>query len=376
LNLDPEAANYSSIELGSGNHSYSPNDADLSPDGSMLALSFPDGSVELWCLDGQQSVAVPPDSTHCNDTSMGLVRFLNASTYTTTCGWFVNAYSLNGTWQWSRNLRHESVIIESIDVSDDGRIVVARFARPEVAVWDTWTNQTLYLPLGEDWDRRVSISADGTVVGAQGQSARFFSIDVGNMSYEILADIPKHGEAVACKNTAAVAVGRDVYSSQGQRPITMLNLTTNLSSQVNSTPSNRTDFKVDSSYQSARLFASPNCFFVASISTFRWLVGAPNETLGAWSVPVIAISDTRSLNVTASFVAGTPGPEAPSRPSTLPNGSNWVVQVFPQDDGGAIAVSSNHWSASWYPGVAIWVTIALPSAVAPVFKSSDSLTVD
>jgi len=75
-------------------------------------------------------------------------------------------------------------------------------------------------------------------------------------------------------------------------------------------------------------------------------------------------------------VAGAPGPEASSRPSTLPNGSNWVVQVFPQDDGGAIAVSSNHWSASWHPGVEIWVTIAGPFSVAPVFKSSDSWTVD
>jgi hypothetical protein len=359
-----------SVGLSVIGRAVSPDDADLNALNDRVAVSYPDGTIEVWWLNGTLSARFSNTVMTCGDRA-GLVRFLGNDALLTTCDTTVIAFGLDGSFRWSRDLRHQSAFIESLDVSADGNIIAVRFAQPEVRVWDRASNNSAFIPVDDAFQRLIDLSEDGRTLAVTGQSAKFYSVDASAGTYARLAEVHSKGEAALCAGGATGFVGRlDDWGSE-----------TGLVNRVDLQSGNVTQINLTgrfadgglhrgSPYQTSKVFASPDCAQLGLLDTDRIIWADPNATARFGYLSVELDINLSAPDPSAGFGSGPPSfPAEPEITPTTGTGSIWTTRLFLLDDGSAVSISSNRANAGGGGDVLVWLTRADPGATLPTIDT-------
>jgi len=366
-----------SIELLRGGRAFSPDDADINAAQDRVAISYPDGFIEVWSFDGRLETVFSNHVMNCTSRG-GLVRFLGADALVTTCDTTVLAFGVDGSFLWSQDLRHDSAIIESMDASADGNTVAVRFAQPEVRVWDRVSNNSAFVPVEDPAMRLIDLSADGRTLAVTGAWAKFYKVDAATGTYAMVAAVQNQGEATLCADGEVGLVGAlDAWGAR-RGAVSIVDLKTG----------NHTDIDVSehfgtgglnrgSPYQQAKLFASPECGHIGMLNTLSWIWSEPNSTAVFGYLSVALVRDRSAPNVSSGLGTGPASfPAAPDIWPTSGTGSIWVTRLFIADDGSAISISTNSERSRGGGDVRVWMTHADPGATLPTIDTETITILD
>ena len=347
-------AGYSWLDLPRDGRVGKLEDADISPDGSLVALGFEYGNAEVWSTNGTLVAALQIDgnvtypASPC-DGSRGTVRFVGNDRLMVLFNNCVKVFDFNGTVAFEMSKNNAVVWYPDVLISEDGHRIAALDEYDWVLVADLVSGERFKVPIVYPSITQFALSPRGDFLITVDGATRFWRLEAGNPNGTLFAtlarvgnvafsDDPRYvfqdahdgrGPVVNALERYEVAVGgvtNESWSCERPEGALLRPLCPHRDSRFDAAgATNRVAWvgHLTARWQEEDAFGrvSGNETYLFTVNFFDW--GVPNGTRGFQVGP----STTYSMN---------------PLPHSSPRG-DWnheaVVRVFVMPDGGAFAVS-------------------------------------
>ncbi len=362
-----EGTGYTWRELVEPDRRSIPRTADLDPSGQRVAISFDDGSIEVWDRNGTLIGALRDAPVAC-EFGYQNARFSANGTLLAGCGPRLVALAINGHQLWELEVGDPGHWFEDIAVASSAPILAYRFPQPVVHVLNWETGRNVSFGINDVASRQLAISANGEFVASSGGPARFVRVDLANNTTNVLHEETHRLDTYVCEDGLEGLVGRTIRKIQGSAKAVSLDGSESTTPLVANATGD--DSRMAGAYQGELVFSSPDCRWVGWVNSLGARSSPPDQISVERSVAVIIVLDRQHPEAQLGFAAGPVAvwPNPPSSGTGTP-GATWVVSVFLFNDGSGLAVSADRSSPGGGPAN-VWLTEASAGAVWPSVATS------